>query len=449
MTTPSDSSMTNTTPPSPNNSTPMPTNGPQFAEPISTPDPDAFSVMHGSDTQAYKILDRRRGTLPPRPFPIVAGVDEPRLTLSDAIGQQGLIVVGQIQSAGQIVFHSVGDTGSTKSPRTQDLVSDKMVSDFDETNLQAVPSFFFHLGDVVYSFGESQYYYDQFYDPYRDYPAPIFAIAGNHDGMVAPNSPTPTLQAYLENFCTSGQPFHRTPEAGGLTRTAQIQPGVYFTLEAPFVRILSLYSNCLEDPGVISSQDGTYPQLTDVQLTYLSAALTRIRTENFAGAVLIAVHHPPYVAVTPSDEARGKHGGSPLVLQEIDAVCEQVDVWPHAVLSGHAHNYQRFTRTKDGRDVAFLVSGNGGHAVSRLTRKDESTLRTPLPQPTLSDGTDSVVFENYDDQEYGYLRILVNAAQLRIEYHPASDGSFQKTPDDSVTIDLATHHVVPYQVTGQ
>jgi hypothetical protein len=43
-----------------------------------------------------------------------------------------------------------------------------------------------------------------------------------------------------------------TPEAGGLSRTAQIQPGVFFTFEAPFVRILILYSNTLEDPGVIA-----------------------------------------------------------------------------------------------------------------------------------------------------------------------------------------------------
>ena len=32
-----------------------------------------------------------------------------------------------------------------------------------------------------------------------------------------------------------------------------IQPGVYFTLEAPYVRILGIYSNILENPGVISS----------------------------------------------------------------------------------------------------------------------------------------------------------------------------------------------------
>jgi hypothetical protein len=88
------------------------------------------------------------------------------------------------------------------------------------------------LGDVIYSFGEAQYYYDQFYDPYRNYPVPIFAIAGNHDGMV-PNSSVESLAAFVENFCQAGNPPHRTPESGELARTAQVQPGVYYTLEAP------------------------------------------------------------------------------------------------------------------------------------------------------------------------------------------------------------------------
>ena len=69
-----------------------------------------------------------------------------------------------------------------------------------------------------------------------EYPAPILAIAGNHDGMVVPGSTVPTLKAFLENFCAEG--FHQTAASGGLGRTAQIQPGVYFTLDAPFVRIL-------------------------------------------------------------------------------------------------------------------------------------------------------------------------------------------------------------------
>src|SRR6185437_8158005 len=139
---------------------------------------------------------------------------------------------------------SVGDSGNTRGPKDEGIVADKMVSDYQDADPKNVPSFFYHLGDIIYSFGEADYYYDQFYDPWRDYPAPIFAIPGNHDGMVAPGSTTPSLQAFLDNFCAAGKPVHQVQQAGGLVRTAQIQPGVYFTLEAPFLRILGLYSNC-------------------------------------------------------------------------------------------------------------------------------------------------------------------------------------------------------------
>ena len=53
------------------------------------------------------------------------------------------------------------------------------------------------------------------------------------------------------------------------------QPGVYFTLDAPFVSIVGLYTNVLEGPGVISSQHGRYP-IGDEQLHFLTAELKRL-----------------------------------------------------------------------------------------------------------------------------------------------------------------------------
>jgi hypothetical protein len=70
-------------------------------------------------------------------------------------------------------------------------------------------------------------------------------------------------------------------------------------------------------------------------------------------------------------------------------------------------------------------------------------LRTPQKLQTTGHA-DKVTLENYDDQDYGYLRIIVTAAQLRIEYHPASDGDAAKTPDDSVTVDLATRKLTVF-----
>jgi len=394
---------------------------PQFGQPSPSPDPTGFKVPVTDEGDYSKV---NATLLQPVPPPTLAA-PEPILELQTVFGSAGAATIATLEQAGQIVFHAVGDTGSVKGPSSQSLVADKMVSDFTEDDPADVPSFFFHIGDVVYNFGEAQYYYDQFYDPYRDYPAPIIAIPGNHDGEIYTGDPQPTLDAFLRNFC-SASPEH-TPEATGLVRTSMIAPGVFFTLEAPFVRILGLYSNVLEDPGVISSEGVKSSPVTDQQLSFLTAALTRAKS--FSGAVIVAVHHPPFTYGT-------NHSGSPRMLQDLDKASQSAGFWPHAYLSAHSHNYQRYTRAIAGIDIPYLVAGGGGHNVVKLqTSGNGNALRTPMKvNPTLT-------LENYDDINYGYLRIVVDTINLRIEYHPASDGAGSKTPNDTVTVNLKTRAV--------
>ncbi|WP_263354365.1 metallophosphoesterase family protein [Acidicapsa acidisoli] len=396
--------------------TPPASGQPVFGQPTPSPDPTTFKdpVTDSSEPDVAGV----------QPVPQPATTDaEPILTLAQVYGSQGATITQTIQAAGQIVFHSVGDTGSVKGPGTQSLVADKMVSDFTEANAADVPSFYYHLGDVVYYFGEAAYYYDQFFEPYRNYPVPILGIAGNHDGIVYPGDPAPTLAAYLANFCaaTPGP----SPNAGDLDRTTMIQPGVYYTFDAPFVRILGLYSNVLEDPGVISDQNGTYPTLDQCQITFLTTALNRVKSENYTGALIIATHHPAFTGGS-------EHGGSPLMLQDIDKACTAAGVWPHAVLSGHSHNYQRYTRTVNGYQIPYIVAGCGGHSPLSKMR---ATIRTPFQIDS------TLTLESYDDTDYGYLRIVVNAQTMTIEFHPESDGGTTKTPDDDVTINLAARTI--------
>jgi Calcineurin-like phosphoesterase len=411
---------------------------PVFAQPEPTADPKKFEVKHPSDGPAYKQIDQlnKEHKIAPLPFPAPRDLPEPVLTLAATLGADASELQQKLKANGQMVFHATGDTGSTRGPETQNLVADKMVNDFTDDDDKEKPLFFFHLGDVVYSFGEAAYYYDQFYEPYRDYPAPIVALAGNHDGMVAPNTSASTLAAFLENFCATGPVV--TSEAGGLARTAQIQPGVFYTFEAPpYLRILALYSNTLEDPGVIAD-GGAIPAGTvgDSQLTFLEAALKRVKSEKFHGALVIAHHHPAYTSGSI-------HGWSEQMLSQIDDICTKTGIWPHAVLSGHAHNYQRFTRSHGDTQIPYIICGNGGHALAKLMRKKGASLRTPQALP-IKGHADKVTLENYDDQDYGYLRVVVTAEQLRIEYHPASDGDGAKTPDDFVTVDLATRKLVHF-----
>ncbi len=396
--------------------TPSVTGDPVFAQPAPSADPTGFKNPV-TDQNLAEIA-----SVEPVPEPAGNAV-EPILTLAQVYGSDGAAKAQAITASGQIVFHSVGDTGSVKGPDTQSLVADKMVSDFTEANPVDVPSFFYHLGDVVYYFGEATYYYDQFYEPFRNYPAPIIAIPGNHDSVIYASDPATTLEAFLRNFCAPSAAS--SPDAGGLVRTTMIQPGVYFTLEAPFVRILGVYSNVLEDPGVISDQNGTYAGLDQRQVAFLTAALKRVKSDKFAGAVIIAVHHPPYTGGTT-------HGGSPAMLADIDSACTAAGVWPHAVFSGHAHNYQRYTRTINKLSIPYIVAGCGGHSPLEAMR---GIFRTPLPIDS------TLTLESYDGTDYGYLRVIVNATTLTIEFHPQSDGGTTKTPDDVVTVTLATHTV--------
>ncbi|HEX4038002.1 MAG TPA: metallophosphoesterase [Acidobacteriaceae bacterium] len=389
---------------------------PVFAQPSPSPDPTGFRdpVTDQSDKEIAEV------EVVPQPRGSAA---EPVLTLQAVFGSAGAAKMQAIAASGQIVFHCVGDTGSPKGPTTQNLVSDKMVTDFSEANAADVPTFLYHLGDVVYYFGEATYYYDQFYEPFRSYPAPIVAIPGNHDGVVWAGDPETTLEAFVRNFCAATAT--QSPDAGGLIRTTMIEPGVYFTLEAPFVWILGVYSNVLEDPGVISDQTGKYPTLDQRQIAFLTAALKRVKSEKFAGAVILAVHHPPFTGGST-------HGGSPQMLADMDSACTAAGVWPHAVLAGHAHNYQRFTRTVNGASIPYIVAGCGGHAPLEAIR---GTYRTPYPIDS------NLTLESYDSTDYGYLRVIVNAETMRIEFHPQHDGGTTKTPDDVVTVTLATHAV--------
>lgn len=395
---------------------PQASGDPVFGQPQPSPDPTTFKdpVTDASQPDVAGVQ--------PVP-PLAAAATEPILTLAQIYGSQGPTITQTIQAAGQIVFHSVGDTGSVIGPITQSLVADKMVTDFTEANPADVPSFCYHLGDVVYYFGESEYYYDQFFEPYRNYPAPILGIPGNHDGIVYPTDPATTLQAYMRNFCAPAPT--PSPDAGALSRTTMIQPGVYYTFDAPFVRILGVYSNVLEDPGVISNQGGTYPTLDQRQIAFLTTALKRVKSESYAGAVIIAVHHPPFTGGTD-------HGGSPLMLADIDSACTAAGVWPHAVFSGHAHNYQRYTRLVNAFQIPFMVAGCGGHSPLSAMR---STVRTPYKIDS------TLTLESYDDTDYGYLRVIVNASTMTIEFHPQSDGGTTKTPDDVVTINLAARTI--------
>lgn len=431
---------------------------PVFGETEKLPDPNGFSTSHPSDSKLYgqiqDLLTKDVVAIPPSRV-----ADNAVVPLSDAYGNHGPQVIKLIEDAGKIIFHALGDSGASDVRKfANELhVADQVTLDAASSTGGNRPAFLFHLGDVVYNFGEAQYYYDQFYEPFRNYPAPIFAIPGNHDSFVVPGTKEghEPLTTFQRNFCAKDRII--TQEAGSLHRTAMIQPGVYFALDAPFVRIIGLFSNALEDPGVISNQDGKWSEVSDAQIKFLHAQLKKIKDEKYNGAVLIATHHPPF-SYAPHDSGGGtggNHGSSTVMLQQIDNVCRAEGVCPHAFLSAHAHNYQRYTRVIEfgGKeiDVPFIVCGDGGHNVNPLVRAAHGH---PAQEPNA--GSDvgylegkhkpawakQLLLEKYDDQNYGYLRIHVDKEELKIGFHQVGVRTLAQSRYDMVTVNLADHAMV-------
>ncbi len=429
---------------------------PVFQEEVPTPDPAQFKVTN-DDEKFYTKEVQALLTKDVVSFDKAAGNPADLFSLAEAWGPHGSDIINSINAAKSITFHMIGDSGaSAQSKYASELkVADAVTNDFHTSTAATRPSFLYHLGDVVYNFGESLYYYDQFYEPFRNYPAPILAIPGNHDSFILPGTAAADdpLTIFSRNFC--GTSIVVTKEAGSLHRTCMTQPGVYFTLDAPFVRIVGLFSNALEDPGVISSETtkgkAKWPTVPDYQLDFLTAQLQLIKTSNYQGAVILAVHHPPFTYSPASGgSGGGKHYGSPIMLSQIDAICKQTGVYPHAVISGHAHNYQRFTRalTFAGKNysVPFIICGDSGHNVSALT---SASFGKKVPEPgdnvdvSYMDGSKVVqstglTLNKHDQLNFGYLRVSVTAKQLTITFNPVSKTGAPVKPD-TVRVDLSSH----------
>jgi hypothetical protein len=399
-----------------------------FAEGQPSPDEIAFQIENTSEAyykSAYYEKHKEDVQKVPRPR-----TNPPRVDLADVLGQD---ILKPIVEAQRLSFHAAGDTGAAKVNARQKMatairheasVANLMAEDIEKGG-DATPAFFFHLGDIVYTFGEGQYYYDQFYEPFRNYDRPIFAIPGNHDGMVfGPSPDTPSVEsltAFLRNFCkeTPGA----AEDAGGLMRSTMNQPGVYFTLDAPFVSIVGLYTNVIDGPGVLSTQGGRYPDVGDEQLEFLKGELKRLKSEREAGkrAVIVACHHPP--------ASVSEHPGSVGLDNDLTSAFEDADLWPDAVLSGHAHLYQRFTRKVGEREIPYVVAGAGGFSETR-------------PRIPVSKGATNGVYTLDADPivHFGYLTVTVdmNVNRLTIDYRPSDP----KVKGESVAVDLEAGKIV-------
>jgi hypothetical protein len=381
----------------------------------STP-PESLEFAYATTTRIsphiVRTIPEAHPTVKFQPLPSPTGSRPYHLSLEQVIPDR----VSAIEVAEQLVFHTVGDTGGVKAPQSQRIVAMHMVTDFEGSDPAAQPAFFYLLGDVVYYNGEDSKYYDQFYEPYGDYPLPIFAIPGNHDGDPITYK-VKSLDAFVANFC-SPTPVVRK-EAGEYPRHAMIQPHVYWTLEAPFATIVGLYTNVPEGGEV-----------HDDQAAWFTSELANAPTDK---ALIVTLHHPIY-------SADPFHSGSERMGQLLEQASAKSGRIPDAVLAGHVHNYQRFTRNLNGHDIPFIVTGAGGYwnLHSVVKGPDGNTLQVPYVLPELN-----VTLEKYCDDHHGFLRLEVTPRTLKGEYftvpRPQDSWSAPTTLFDTFTLDLETH----------
>ena len=347
--------------------------------------------------------------------PVPAVVGDGRMDLADIIGAPG---VAEIQHLGEIRFQALGDSGWGSGDEAE-RVADDMATDFNPTAGALNPALLLHLGDVIYEIDKTHNYTDRFYRPYRHYPGKILAIPGNHDGEVKSPDDAPSLSAFRENFCTAHAAVPPAASGIGVYRQTMTQPGVYWMLDAPFVRVIGLYSNLLENPGFL--QGKTPDGKDDVsQLQWLAETLKAIKDAP-KKALVIATHHPPY--------SQSGHSGSTAMSADINSACKAAGIYPDLFISGHAHNYQRYTRRIAGKMIVYIVSGSGGMAPQPVT--------PATGQPAV--GSTTVTYDKAL-ASLGYTFLTVSAKQLKVEFWPL--GAPHSAAFDTVTVDLVQQTVI-------
>jgi len=277
----------------------------------------------------------------------------------------------------------VGDTGNVRDNISQLKVVEAMTAQYSDAHDK--PQFLFHLGDIVYNYGEVEGYEPQFFKPYGDYPAPIMAIAGNHDADVNPLvAPYKSLEAFTAVFCDSKP---RTVSfSNNAARKSMVQPNVYWTLKTPLANIIGLYSNVTK-----------YGIVTDEQRQWFIEELKAAGKEQGEKALIVCLHHSPY-------SADMNHGSSLPMISMLEEAFEIANVRPNAVFGGHVHNYQRFSKryADGGSSTPYIVAGGGGYDQLHPIVYVGDEWYTP-DHPLLKD----VILENYCDTNHGFLKITI------------------------------------------
>ncbi|GAA4242110.1 metallophosphoesterase [Actinomadura meridiana] len=277
-------------------------------------------------------------------------------------------------------FALLGDTG--EGDRSQYAVVPPLLHAAGDTDFMVIVS------DVIYPAGGSDQYADKFFRPYKDYPAPIFAVPGNHDWYDG-------LRGFLHVFCGLDADCSPPPWRGPLSFLPRllwrdpddldhaalaeatnhyrgapgqrtVQPGPYWAIDTPPLRLIGI------DTGIEGTVDRD-------QGRWLRAVSSGPKPK------LLVTGKPLYV---DDDHRPGPIEGGGTV----DEIVQDPAHNYVAAIGGDIHNYQRYPReTRDGRTIQYIVSGGGGafmhatHTIPKVDVVDEDDFRCyPLRGDSLS-----------------------------------------------------------------
>ena len=288
-----------------------------------------------------------------------------------------------------LTFFVVGDHGGISDPTPQNAVTLAMEA-------QPPPAFVYSVGDVVYFNADSAQWTPQFYEAYAHLAVPFLSIPGNHDGDTTDDPSRKPLDTWMANFCAAAAAPPPGNEEYG--RDVQTQPYCDWTLECGAVTIIGIYSN-VPSGG----------HLEQSQVDWLSGEL-KAADPNLP--LIVTLHHPPY-----SIDAH--HGGSQRMGTGLDSAFKASGRLPQLVISGHVHDYQRFTRSDLAQPIPYVVIGNSGyHNLHKLAPGAN-------PGEQLAPG---VNFEYGDDSEYGFLKLTVDGNKISGEYFGVTPGVTSNAP---------------------